>query len=745
MMNALNIFKKTIAGCLLATSLSAIAQVNIYGNAAEQLQQNTHNTYISGNGIYYTHFPDSGFDFWWNANGLDTLTEGYIRTRSDTYKTRMKTLLHGIRDTHGSYINDYYDDMEWLALASIKAYKATGDGEYLDVANVLWTDILTGRSTQYLNAISWNKSCHPTCKNAISNSPAAYIGAQLYRISGNALQLQYAKEIHAYVKAKLVAPDGGVYDSWDAGTNVVNNNPGWVFSYNVGMYLAASLELFNITGDQTYLNDAVKAAEYVMSQRVVNGVLYTNEGGQGDGGLFKGIFLRSFAALAREGALPIETRKRYADIIKYTAEIMLKSGYRSDNFIGPVWNSAPAAGTVLEYSTELSGIMLLEAATSIDQVIVYQDITYGGYGARFSVGQYTTAQMIARGAKDNDVTSLVIPPGMQVTLFDSDNFTGASIKLTANTGWIGGDWNDRVSSMIVSSMDITDLGGTITAQFPNTTAESVDKIIDNDPATKYLGVNGAGGWVQYQTNTAYVVNEYTITSANDAAERDPLSWTLQGSNDGTNWTSLDTRSGEDFPNRYQKRRFSIGNTTAYKIHRLNIVQNSGTLFQLAELELFTNDLTGSVTSSSSSKSSSSSIKSSSSSSSSAPAFIKQIEAESYTSMNGVQLETTADTGGGQNVGWIDANDWMAYANINFPTTGNYKVEYRVASPSGATLSLDLNAGAIQLGQLTIPATGGWQTWMTISHTVSITAGTYAVGVFAPTGGWNINWIKFTKL
>lgn len=741
-MKTFNLVKQAIACCFLATSFTAVAQVTIYGNAAEQLQQTTHNTYISGNGTYYTHTADSGFDFWWNANGLDTLTEGYIRTRSDTYKNRMKTLLHGIRDTHGGYLNDFYDDMEWLALATIKAYKATGDGEYLDVANILWTDILTGRSTQYLNAISWNKSCHPTCKNAISNSPAAYIGAQLYRISGNAQQLQYAKEIHAYVKAKLVAPDGGVYDSWDAGKNVVNNNPGWVFSYNVGMYLAASLELFNVTGDQTYLNDATKAAEYVMSQRVVKGMIYTNETGQGDGGLFKGIFLRSFATLAREGALPIETRKRYADIIKYNAEILIKTGIRSDNLVSPAWNQQISGG--LDYSTELSGIMLLEAATSMDQVVAYQDITYGGYGARFSVGQYTTAQMIARGARDNDITSLVIPPGMQVTLFDGDNFTGASVKLTANTGWIGGDWNDRVSSMIVSSLDITNLGGTITAQFPNTTAESVDKLIDNDPATKYLGVNGAGGWVQYQTNTAYAVNEYTITSANDADERDPLSWTLQGSNDGNNWTTLDTKSGQDFPNRYQKRRFSISNTTAYKFHRLNMVQNSGNLFQLSEIELFTNDLTSTTTSSSSSKSSSSSSKSSSSSSS-IRAFSVTIQAEAYTSMNGVQLEATTDTGGGQNVGWIDANDWMAYANINFPTTGNYKVEYRVASPSGATLSLDLNAGSIQLGQVTIPATGGWQNWTTVSHTVSITAGTYAVGIFAPTGGWNINWVKFTKI
>ncbi len=138
--------------------------------------------------------------------------------------------------------------------------------------------------------------------------------------------------------------------------------------------------------------------------------------------------------------------------------------------------------------------------------------------------------------------------------------------------------------------------------------------------------------------------------------------------------------------------------------------------------------------------------SSSQSSSSAPAFTRLIEAESYSSMSGVQLEATQDPqGGNQNVGWIDTGDWMAYSNINFPTSGTYRVEYRVASVSGAQVSLDLNFGNIQLGALAIPATGGWQNWTTISHSVSVTAGTYSVGVFAPQGGWNVNWVRITSL
>ncbi|HEX7763435.1 MAG TPA: carbohydrate-binding protein, partial [Cellvibrio sp.] len=117
----------------------------------------------------------------------------------------------------------------------------------------------------------------------------------------------------------------------------------------------------------------------------------------------------------------------------------------------------------------------------------------------------------------------------------------------------------------------------------------------------------------------------------------------------------------------------------------------------------------------------------------------------FTSMNGVQTEATTDTNGGQNVAYIDAGDWMAYANIVIPTTGSYRIDYRVASPSGATFSSDLNAGATQLGSVTVGATGGWQNWTTVSQTVTLTAGTHAFGIYAQQAGWNINWFRITKL
>ncbi|HXA01594.1 MAG TPA: glycosyl hydrolase family 18 protein [Cytophagaceae bacterium] len=125
-------------------------------------------------------------------------------------------------------------------------------------------------------------------------------------------------------------------------------------------------------------------------------------------------------------------------------------------------------------------------------------------------------------------------------------------------------------------------------------------------------------------------------------------------------------------------------------------------------------------------------------------FSTTIQAENYNNMAGVQTESTTDAGGGLDVGWIDAGDWMEYNSINFPTSGTYTVQYRVASPNGGKLSMDLNAGSIQLGAANIPATGGWQNWTTITQTITVNAGTYNLGIYAQTGGWNINWFTITK-
>ena len=126
-----------------------------------------------------------------------------------------------------------------------------------------------------------------------------------------------------------------------------------------------------------------------------------------------------------------------------------------------------------------------------------------------------------------------------------------------------------------------------------------------------------------------------------------------------------------------------------------------------------------------------------------PYIINFIQAESYSHMFGVDRENTSDVGGGQNVGWIDAGDWMSYPAVTIPTTGAYRVEYRVAG-FGGNLQFEQAGGTPVYGQIGIPWTGGWQNWQTVSHTVNLSAGTQYFGIKAERGGWNLNWFRITK-
>jgi hypothetical protein len=115
----------------------------------------------------------------------------------------------------------------------------------------------------------------------------------------------------------------------------------------------------------------------------------------------------------------------------------------------------------------------------------------------------------------------------------------------------------------------------------------------------------------------------------------------------------------------------------------------------------------------------------------------RIEAENYTSMNGVQKESTTDAGGGQNVGYIDTGDWMDYS-VSASAAGTYSVNLRVASPSGGQLQIKNSAGTV-LATVTIPNTGGYQSWQTVSANIALAAGTQTIRIYSTSNGWNFNW------
>jgi beta-glucosidase len=127
------------------------------------------------------------------------------------------------------------------------------------------------------------------------------------------------------------------------------------------------------------------------------------------------------------------------------------------------------------------------------------------------------------------------------------------------------------------------------------------------------------------------------------------------------------------------------------------------------------------------------------------------QAESFNSQSGTQLETTSDTGGGQNVGWIAPGDWLAYDNVDFGSPSAVSVTTRIAS--GATASgtiqyrLDSTTGPV-IASVPVSSTGGWQSWTSPNTTLSGSAtGVHRVFLtFTGTGGdfVNINWFRFNR-
>jgi hypothetical protein len=128
-------------------------------------------------------------------------------------------------------------------------------------------------------------------------------------------------------------------------------------------------------------------------------------------------------------------------------------------------------------------------------------------------------------------------------------------------------------------------------------AEGPANLLDNAVATKWLAFqpNGTFYQVQFNGGAQHAVNTYTLTSANDAPERDPYRWTLSGSNNGVNFTVVDQQSAQRFTARGQTQQFLVANTQAYNYYRFDFLTplGAGALnpgapnsIQIGELELF---------------------------------------------------------------------------------------------------------------------------------------------------------------
>ena len=190
-------------------------------------------------------------------------------------------------------------------------------------------------------------------------------------------------------------------------------------------------------------------------------------------------------------------------------------------------------------------------------------------------------QVIGKGTTRSERTWITMPAV-------SAQFYRLHIEQPENTRILGFQIYESWNKNSTITTNETANGGTFSAKYPDEKpTEGVGMLFDQNSATKfYLGGKSAI-WIQYNSTTKALVSRYSLTSANDMSERDPKNWTIDASNDGISWTTIDARTNENFENRHQTKEFNIKNTVPFSFYRLNISATSGEKdFQLAEWTLY---------------------------------------------------------------------------------------------------------------------------------------------------------------
>ncbi|GLX66081.1 glycoside hydrolase family 76 protein [Paenibacillus glycanilyticus] len=300
------------------------------------------------------------FHYWWMAHAVDALADGLNRTGSEFYRERLVAFYEGILQRNdGVWPNELYDDMEWMAIAWLRAYQATGVEKYKSAALLLWADIQTGWNDHAGGGIAWQKS-QLDYKNTPANAPAVILAARLYQAFGREEDLVWARQIYDWLKSHLVDPETGfVWDGMNrTGDGSIDKD--WKFTYCQGVFIGAGVELYRITGDAVYLQDAERTAKAAAAELLKDG-LWPSEG-DGDGGLFKGILVRYLGELASVSSEPSEL----AALLEQQGQMLWTRGADPARIVfSTSWGVQPKDRVTL--STQLSGIMLLEQLAVLEK------------------------------------------------------------------------------------------------------------------------------------------------------------------------------------------------------------------------------------------------------------------------------------------------------------------------------------------------------------------------------------------
>ena len=205
----------------------------------------------------------------------------------------------------------------------------------------------------------------------------------------------------------------------------------------------------------------------------------------------------------------------------------------------------------------------------------------------FGATSYKVKRATASGGPYTTIATVTAPSYVDTAVNNGTTYHYVVSAVNA-AGESANSAQDSVTPVNPNLLNVT-FGGTANDSINNPDGgEGAAKAFDGNAGTKWLCATQS--WLQYDfgPGVAQTIKRYDITSANDVPARDPRDWQLQGSNNGSSWTAVDTRTAQaSFPNRYQTMSFNVASPGAYRYYRLNVTANNGGGgTQIAELAMF---------------------------------------------------------------------------------------------------------------------------------------------------------------
>jgi predicted alpha-1,6-mannanase (GH76 family) len=292
-------------------------------------------------------------DFWFGAQLWDTLMDQYDRTGDAAVKQQINDYYDGFTRQYPDWTtNEYNDDIMWWTIACARAFTLTHDQRYLkkskasfDFVYDHFLDSSMGGGLYWINK--------RTSKNSCLNSPAVIAAVRLSVLLKDPAYLQKAKDLYAWQKKTLTDGNGKVFDSisFDKPTQRLRTAK-FSLTYNQGTFIGAAVLLHDQTRDATYLQDAIKTAQWTKANLCVTDKFILRDEGQGDGGAFKGIFTRYMKRLITDGG-----QKDFLPWMKTNADTAWHNRRPGDNIMGNDWSAPTGAG--IRSQTECSAVSVV--------------------------------------------------------------------------------------------------------------------------------------------------------------------------------------------------------------------------------------------------------------------------------------------------------------------------------------------------------------------------------------------------